>query len=488
MSQSANIFEQTTSKRRDKTLREFKDVLQNLIYLLRTAVDADTAYLYWINRSRQQFVKESQSTQLKDVHFEDRVSFENHYLNEYKDIKKPATLKQDQTTNIGSEGGDDDRVEKILLIPFVNNGETVAMTALEWSDQEQTGSSKTINRYTATLAKLLSTYLEITNLYGAEQEWAAYDEQLSFIDHPGHSVALVDVMVEQLQNFVPNGSVSIFAHNAGSWSAILNSKTRLNPVPLGLSIEENTIAADALTAQNVEFSVHFNGNPKRISPREPITEGATMAIPLTVNRKIVALVIITDQDPLLFKETTKHKLKNIVRVTALEIQSRLNKSGETTFLSTDYQLTIPDVWEQTVDNELQRLKTEEARYYTWTGFVTLSTLAELRTRLRAEELNHMQKDVIKAVHPVNYGLSGLVGFHANHQYFVMIQSSNSNELDRWKQLINEKFEKPLMLSTGKQITSTVETGFVQLDASIEDSYEVIQRCKRALNKKSSNPV
>ena len=88
-------------KRQEKALREFKQVLEDLIFLLRTASSMKTVYMYWINRSREQFVLETKSTTLSNVMFEDRVAFEEHYLDAYKDITEPITIEVERDLEEG---------------------------------------------------------------------------------------------------------------------------------------------------------------------------------------------------------------------------------------------------------------------------------------------------------------------------------------------------------------------------------------------------
>lgn len=474
MNQTADLFEDSTPKQQEKTLRDFKDVLQNLIYLFRTAVNADTSCLYWINRSRKQFVKEAHSTSVEHARFEDRVRFEDHYFNEYKDISAPVEVTSE------AEGA-----ANTLLIPFINNGETVALTALEWSGKVPGNKKKVVESYIVTLGKLLNTYLEITILYETEQEWVGYEKQLAFLNQPGHYIALLDAMLQKLQLFLSDGSVTLIANADGGWATILNSKQSVRPLPVGLTVEKRTVAADAIENDSTEFAIHFNDSPKRVSPREELTEGATLAVPLIIDKQLAAIILIVDENPLVFNESTKHKLKNIVRLTELEMQSRLNKSGEGQFLANKYGAIIPDIWERTVDTEILRLKEKRDEYTTWAGFVTLPNLSKLRTQLRVEELRHMQKDIIRALNPGNFGVPGFVGFHTDYQYFILFQSKDSEALARWKNAINEKFRKPFVLSIGKQIESRIQTGFIQMDSTFEDSYDVVQHCKQALNREDA---
>ena len=79
--------------RQKKALREFKQIMADLVYLLRTSSRVQLTYMCWVNHSRQQFVWECSSTNLPNVMFKDRVSFENHFLNDYKEISDIVQLK-----------------------------------------------------------------------------------------------------------------------------------------------------------------------------------------------------------------------------------------------------------------------------------------------------------------------------------------------------------------------------------------------------------
>ncbi|HCI69915.1 MAG TPA: GAF domain-containing protein, partial [Balneola sp.] len=69
--------------RQDKALREFKQIMEDLVHLLRTSTRVQLTYMCWVNHSRQQFVWETNSTTMPNVMFQDRVNFDHHFLNDY---------------------------------------------------------------------------------------------------------------------------------------------------------------------------------------------------------------------------------------------------------------------------------------------------------------------------------------------------------------------------------------------------------------------
>jgi hypothetical protein len=78
--------------RQKKALREFKQIIEDLVHLFRTSTKVQLSYMCWVNRARQQFVWETNSTGLPNVMFQDRVAFENHFLDEFKDAEEVIQL------------------------------------------------------------------------------------------------------------------------------------------------------------------------------------------------------------------------------------------------------------------------------------------------------------------------------------------------------------------------------------------------------------
>jgi len=472
-------------KRREKALREFKEVIHDLVVMLRQGLGTETVYLYWINRTRKQFVMETKSTAIADVVFQDRIHFSEHFLDEYKDIKQPVTLKAGSDVNAKSISHyyeDKLPVEQLTLLPFTNNEETVAITVLESKEKQITaGQNEIIYSYSNALGNVLNTYLELSDLHENEQQWVAYEKSLSFLDKSGHSAGLLNDMLQTMQALVGEGSVSLIINGMGKWVNVLNSADAQRPLPLGMPVEKRTIAWEALKKGEPEFAIHFNKNPKRISPRELYTEGATFAIPLIFKGRCKGLVLVYGQNPLVFKESTKHKLINVVRLTGLKIEARLTNKDEDRLFTNQYGALIPDLWERAIDAEIKRLKSGSSKQKTWVGLITLSALSELRTKFRLEELDLMQKDLVKVFNPSRCGIPGFVGFKSDYVYLVVLQSKDPKAADHWKQQLKESFRRPFELTNGKQISTDLHIATVPLTEQSQDSYHIVSEAKRALS-------
>src|SRR5690554_2668604 len=184
--------------RQDKALREFKQILEDLVHLLRNSTKTELAYLCWVNKARQQFVWETNSTHLPNVMIQDRVAFDNHFLNEYKETEEILQLK------VGDDVQQDKlmhyfdfvQAKNIVIIPFINKGETVALTVLE--SEEELDLQKIHGRiasYNNAIVNVLETYLEILDLHEHQKEWEDYEQSLAKLDFRMHRVELVTIML-----------------------------------------------------------------------------------------------------------------------------------------------------------------------------------------------------------------------------------------------------------------------------------------------------
>lgn len=473
-------------KRQEKALREFKQVLKDLLFLLRNSSGMETCYLYWVNRSREQFVLETKATVLPNVMFQDRIQFENHFLERYKDIEEPLSL------TVGIEVGKEELihyyeevpVRNLTLLPFINNGETVALTVLESGDQTfSEEKSEVIHSYVDALRNMLNTYLEISDLYEKQEEWVDYEASLDLLETRAHHAELVCSMVNEMHTYLQNGGVSFVAQGMNGWCNVLNAKGARHAPPVGMPLKERTLGYEALQKGKPEFAIHFNNNPKRLSPREYSTEGATLAIPFQFHDRRQGLVLVYDRNPLIFKESTKHKFVNFARMTSLTIlANNPNIESDQPFMANEYRAFIPDLWERIIDSELDTLRGGGETFHSWFGMVTLENLSSLRTRLRLEDLQQMQKDLVSLFNPSRYGVPGIIGSHSDYVYTFFVQSKDEDAVGKWTGELRKRLKEPVELANGVQIETSIKAGFTRLDADHKDHYQVLNHAKSALSR------
>lgn len=468
--------------RQDKALREFKQIMEDLVHLLRASTRVQLTYMCWVNHSRQQFVWETNSTNLPNVMFQDRVNFDHHFLNDYKEIQEITILKVGEDIAKGKlmHYFDFVQAKTMILVPFINKGETVAITVLESDiDLEVEPIKDQILSYNNALVNVLDTYLEVVDLHEQQKEWEAYEDSLSKFNPRQHKVEILKTMLNEMQSCIPGGSVSLLCHGMDTWNLVLNSEKSQKPSKVGLKMEEKSVAYDALEKGEPIFSMHFNNNPKRISSGEGISEGASYAVPIVIHDRRQAVVVVSADDPLSFKDSTKHKLANLVRVAGLTIQATLSKNSMATDLLThSFDAYMPELWEATVDTELKRAGLS-SKVKTWFGLISPEDISALRTKFRLDELQKIQEDFVRFLNPSVYGLAGYVGFNADYVYSFVIQSDKEDAVESWIEKFKTRLAHGLKLSNGHTVDINFKIGLTQLSEDCANSYQVLTKAKKA---------
>ncbi|MEX1121179.1 MAG: hypothetical protein WED82_03545, partial [Balneolales bacterium] len=474
----------SNGRREEDAQRKFKQLVHDLTVLLRHSTDAETVILYWINKDREIFVLEAKTTRCKHTMFQDRMAFKDLYLNDFKDIAEPVQLEVDRhvMSHELKHYFKSVPVRYLNLLPFVNNGETIAMTIMESVNSSFSAEQEeAMATYMNALGNLLHTYLQLNDLADNQNQWIDYELKLKNMYDRLDGIALLDKTINEMQGLTGNGGVSLLCRGMNNWHNVLNSHLGINLPPIGLKVEENTIAWDALTRGEAVYSIHFNTNPKRMSPREPLSRGASLAIPILVEDHRKAVILINAENPLIFSEATKHKMINLSRIASLRLAA-LNKSDELPgdLVANEYSAYKPELLEKTVEAEIQRSVTFPGTK-TWLGFITLDNLPTLRTKFRLEVLKELQKTLITRLNPQNFGISGYLAGHSDYVYAFIMQSGGEEPVSDWIRFLRQEFEEPIEIGEDEQVYLKFIVGFTVLTAASENSYQAFREAKTALS-------
>jgi len=490
---TAKNFEDTDSELREdrerQALREFKELLADLVELLRQSTRMDTAYMYWVNHARQQFVKEVSTTRFENAMFQDRVEFSEHYLNEYRDITEPVLLEVSRHISETElrHYYNSVPVRYITLIPFINNGETIAITALESQSNTLTDDETAVFVYEHAISRLLNTYLEVNDLSESQQEWSLYEEAIERVQSKRQPIDVLDQLVEEIDRYIRDGGVTFLTRGMNSWCNVLNSKKAAHAPNIGMTLEERTIAYRALENGKPEFSIHFNSTPKRLAAREPQSNGATLAVPVMIHERRQGVIITWDENPLVFKESVKHKITNLIRIASLKLTaSEPRKSIGENLLTNKYGAFTPDLWELIIKQECARLELHK-EMTSWFGFITLDNLSSIRTRHRLDELQQLQKKLITQINPSQFGFTGLIGAKTDYVYAFFIQDENPEIVKTWFRELIKGDAVDITLSGGEVEQIEFLAGYTQLDSAGADYHDIVQRAKSALSDAVKNP-
>jgi len=471
------------TKREEKALYEFKHIMDDLLQLLGKSTHAKTGYLYWVNRSRNQFVLETTYTVMPNVMFQDRIQFEKFFLNKYTDLDQELqlTIGKDLDKADLLHYFENTPIKHLTLIPFINNGETVAITVLETTEKLLLSDfSDTISAYKNAHVNVLNTYLELTDLYQEETRWAGYDDSLKRMINERENISVINQMVDEMQKILPTGGISVAMRGMETWVTVLRSDNSYSSPTLGLMVEEKSMAYDALQKGDTLFSIHFNQNPKRVSTSEAGTEGATLAIPLLINERRHAVVLAYDTNPLSFSETIKHQLKNLVYMASLAVKANIGShQADKIIFTTEYGNFTRDLWELTIKKQLKRPYRKNEKV--WFGLIGLENLSEIRSRFRLDDLKKLQRILVKALNPSRLGYNGLIGFHSDYVYAYVFIGIDESHHDRWLKTNIHDLANKLDLQDERDVEVKIKAGYVELIGNDLTVDEVIDDAKQALS-------
>lgn len=476
------------TSREEKALFEFKKIMENLMQLLCKATASNTGYLYWVNRKREQFVLETTETEYSNVMFKDRIDFNKFFLDDYKNITSPVQLEVGKQLDISQlkHYFDQPFVKSVTIIPFQNNGETVALTVLESENLLSMQAFKKIfSAYISAHVNVLNTYLELTDLHDDEQKWLDYDQKLNHLTTHSGSVDVLKKLIIEIQSLVPTGGVVVAVRGMSTWVTVLRSVKSPKSPEVGLMVEEKSLAHEALQKGESLFSIHFNQNPKRISSSEIQTEGATLAIPMLIRDKRHAVILAYDKNPLVFKESVKHQLKNLVRVASLEIKSEMNgKESSFDLFTTEYGSLKQEMWMLSLDQYLERAR--PATDQVWFGMIGIDNLAELRSQYRLDDLKKVQRLMVKALNPSRLGYNGIIGFNSDYVFTYIFSGSAEDDHQSWLETNIQDLKSKLDLGDARQVEVIIKAGFVKIKPERTDSDKVLNDAKQALNTAMTN--
>lgn len=212
---------------------------------------------------------------------------------------------------------------------------------------------------------------------------------------------------------------------------------------------------------------HLNGSPKRISSREPDHYGATLAVPVFVNNIMQVMVLIYDQNPLVFKDAVKHKLLNFVRLASHMIAINWSHHKEYDLLRTDDRhIFRMDVWQHIAERYLESITRSEVRL--GIGRLNLTNSHNLRAKLRLEQLNEVEQQIIERSRPVNMGLPGFLGHIQEFTYAVILPITQDETISYYERCLMERKNKPFKLHTSEAVNAELEVSFTVVSGEAEE--------------------
>jgi len=147
--------------------------------------------------------------------------------------------------------------------------------------------------------------------------------------------------------------------------------------------------------------------------------------------------------------------------------------------ASDYGNFIPDLWELALQKELEQTGRRENKL--WFGLITIDNLQVLRSKYRLEELNRIQRTLVKLLNPNLYGANGYVGFNSDYVMTSLVYCQSELKFSKWVEDIKTKFSSPIELSDGKKIKLGIKIGSVRVDSGFDDIHDITSAAKKELS-------
>ena len=464
---------------KDAAVREFKEILHQQVVMLRNATHSRSVYICWVNREREQFVLEAGTTTSHSVMFPDRIPFRESFLNPYRDLNHVRRLrigtdisKEQCTHHLGTV-----EVKTMTIIPFLNQGETVALTVLESEHETEAKTDELFDAYQNTFKNLLNNYLQRTSNLEAAGEWERYETSLNRLDSNKHRADLLVDLIAEMEYWMHGASIHLILKTGGRWISILHNVMAPHTGFSGLEVEIRSMASVVLERGEPQFAIHFNQNPKILSSKEKHTNGASYLLPLTIFSQIQGAFIVNHSDPLTLTESMKHKLSNLVRVASLKIEAGNRRQAGEPLFTAGPGCIIPNLWEKSIDTAWQRKREGANHEHTVFAVATLENIRELQTRLRLESLHWLQKQCAEILAPTMHRFRGYVGFRSDYIYPVILFSDHPNATEEWMERVHHQLAKPIQLH-GEQgnidIPIALKIQTVPISGEVEDPHKIIR--------------
>ena len=467
-------------------LQNFRKIVRDLLLLLRTSLQVETVSMHWVNNNRKIFVLASYATICKNVRFQDRVKRELHLLGKFSTIKSITRLEK----NVHFKSGDlthyssSPPINHIYLIPFVVNAETVAITTVEASEKPEWTAvdEQTASACQKVLGRMLKSYQEVSELVEKQTEWLEYDHMIRNLAKAEDPLELASVLVDKLQHFAGrDGGTVLLARGLNEWHTVMNSAGSKYPPPIGLELQKGSIAAQALSDGEPFFSPHFNANPKRISPSEPLCYGTSLAVPVMHRQRRQLLAVVYSENPLLFNEVTKHKISNLCRITGLKLEAML--PGLDVY-DNIFSTTTNSYSKELISVILSRLsghdRIETPGLSTWVGMIAIGNINDMRTRYRLDDLTDLKRQILCKIRPQNFGIPGIIGTYSDYIYIFLLQSSDESACLSWSGHLKDAFREPMSFSSNKHEKVQLNIGVMRLSGEMAPDF-VLEKIKKAMN-------
>lgn len=421
----------------EEVVNDFKSLTRQLIHMIREAVQADTAIMYWVNHSRKQLVLAGSSTQHMNTLFQDRIGFDDHFLKAYLHMQSSALLQVER--DISSMELDHYfngiPIDYIALFPLRTQGETIAILQVEFAHKPDLKNLERTEQHLKTYSRVLNNYMQLTELQRDEEGWREHDRALDKLAELQDVHDLTHQAIELIAQASEATEVLYFSQHNLEWTCVDHlSKASERVNLIGALPSEDSFSYEIIQEGSERLTVQSDQKPRLVHVRENFTNQSCLGLPVKLRGRHQGAFLVVDPNPYLLNDIKRHKLRDIVRTLELRLQIALKDIYEP-YLCNSHQL-IHDHWvEKLAYHRLSQL--EDALLV----MISLKNISHFRVNQNASVIENFRRDIIRSLMPFSLGLSGLATEHADFVYEIVLAGCPDSSFEGWSQKLRDKLQQ-----------------------------------------------
>lgn len=422
----------------EEVVSDFKALTRQMVHLIREAVDAATCMLLWVNHSREQFVLAGSSTNKINTLFQDRFSFNEHFLNPYRDLKSTLLFQVDR--DISPLDLDhyfnNVPVNYCAVVPIISQKETIALFVCDFEEKPSEATLKRTEAHLNTYHRVLNNYMHLTELQKDEESWNEHDANVDQIVNQTDEFNAAYLCTELIASEVGAEKVLFIAQHNTSWYC-LNQIDQSEDAQLliGSKISEDSFAYDCLQSGKEQYVVQNDYHPRLTHIREELANKSCLAAPLNIRGRRQGVFLIIDSSPYLINDVKRHKIKDMVRTLSLKLQLSLSDPYQA-FLTNSHKL-LHDRWLEILVSKSSQNSGET----NWLVMSSLKNISHFKINRSSAVIAKLRSDVIDELMPEKSGLQGLSTEHADFVYESILWNVREDEVKNWIDSLSGKLQK-----------------------------------------------
>lgn len=199
------------------------------------------------------------------------------------------------------------------------------------------------------------------------------------------------------------------------------------------------------------------------------------------------MVLVHHENALRFNEILNYKIKNLCRIASLKTQALL---PDLPVHKDVFTSRLGACEKQAFTHALQlSINRQKGQTHGRSGFAAIAgigNLGSLRTRYRVHELAALQEQILRAIRPQEFALSGLVGEYSDFVYLILLPDAGSPSMEHYLKQLEERFSVAFSVGENQDLVQ-LHIGYMSLGDGL-DAPAAIHQVKSLLNQAMKTQV